>query len=165
VLIDQGFLSFEDVAVLTPAELMEMGVPDEDTAQEMIYFADEEAARVEKEARFGKPREAAQAAPQHAPAPAPQPANPQTGARQAFENLFAPQGEGEQQVEEMPAEEGQELPPEEGHELPPEEFAGEEAAPQGEQAPAEEPAAEANVSAPESVSNEEEIRPEDLPPG
>src|SRR5262245_21546815 len=48
VLIDQGFLSFEDIAVLTPAELVEMGVPDEDIAAEMVAFADEEASRLEK---------------------------------------------------------------------------------------------------------------------
>jgi hypothetical protein len=84
-----------------------MGGMDEDTAADMIAFADEESSRLEKEARFGKPREAAQAA-TAAPLPAPQQAEAQTEAskgRQAFENLFsqpAPTGEQEPASEEQP---------------------------------------------------------------
>jgi N utilization substance protein A len=107
VLIDQGFLSCEDVAVLTPAELIEMGVPDEDTAAEMIAFADEEAVRLEKEARLGKPREAATATAQ-------QPVSPQVAARTAFEELFATTPEegpapAEEQVAEENAEQSEEV--------------------------------------------------------
>src|SRR5205085_7824720 len=77
VLIEEGFLSYEDIAVLTPAELMEMGGMDEDTAAEMIAGADEEGTRVDREARLGKPREAAQPSAAAPVAPV-QPVNPQT---------------------------------------------------------------------------------------
>jgi N utilization substance protein A len=92
VLIEEGFLSYEDVAILTPAELMEMGGMDEDTAADMIATADEEASRLEKESRFGKPRESAQTATPATAGAAP-PAETQSEAskaRQAFDNLFAP---------------------------------------------------------------------------
>jgi len=39
-LIEGGFLSCEDVAVLTPTELSEMGGLDEDTCGEIIAYAD-----------------------------------------------------------------------------------------------------------------------------
>src|SRR5436305_9637294 len=58
LLIEEGFLSYEDIAVLTPAELMEMGGMEEDVAAEMIAAADDEGTRVDREARLGKPREA-----------------------------------------------------------------------------------------------------------
>ena len=45
-LIEAGFLSCEDVAVLTPAELVELGAPDEDTAADLIAYADEAASQV-----------------------------------------------------------------------------------------------------------------------
>jgi N utilization substance protein A len=93
MLIEEGFLSCEDIAVLTPAEMCAMGGMDEDTAAEMIAFADEEAARLEKEARLGKPRESAQVA---TPAPAPaQPAEAPSSGRKAFDSLFAPLPESE----------------------------------------------------------------------
>jgi N utilization substance protein A len=102
VLIEEGFLSYEDIAVLTPAELMEMGGVEEDTAADMIAFADEESERLEKEARLGKPREAAQQA-----VPAAGAAEPQTEAskgRQAFESLFAPAPETPPVAEQPPEE-------------------------------------------------------------
>src|SRR5262245_13315264 len=98
VLIDQGFLSYEDIAVLTPAELMEMGVENEDIAADMVAFADEEASVMEKEARVGKPREAAQ--PTQQAAPVPQPADTQTEGRKAFEALFSPGGGGSESAPE-----------------------------------------------------------------
>ena len=140
VLIDQGFLSFEDVAVLTPAELMEMGVPDEDTAQDMIYYADEEAQHVEKDVRVSKSRESAQASAPSAGAP-PQPAR--SDARTAFDQLFAQPAEG---VEAAVQEEAVEEQAQEAAEVP----------------PAEE---EANVAAAESVPQESEVKAEELPPG
>jgi N utilization substance protein A len=87
VLIEEGFLSYEDIAVLTPAELMEMGGMEEAVAAEMIAAADDEGTRVDREARLGKPREAAQAS--AAPAAAVQPVSPQEEARKAFDSLFA----------------------------------------------------------------------------
>jgi N utilization substance protein A len=87
VLIEQGFLSYEDIAVLTPAELCEMGGMDEDTAIEMIAYADEAAEQVEKEARTGaKPREATAQPTGHAPAATPPPT-----AAERFDSLFAPE--------------------------------------------------------------------------
>jgi N utilization substance protein A len=86
VLIEEGFLSYEDVAVLTPAELCEMGGMDEETAADMIAFADEEAQEMQSEGKPSKTRE--QAAGAAGGAPAPRQEAPVTG-RQAFENLFA----------------------------------------------------------------------------
>lgn len=81
-LINQGFLSFEDISVLTPAELMDMGGMDEETAIDMIAYADEAAQRQEKEPKAPKQREAAGgAAPVAAPAPT---------AAERFDSLFAP---------------------------------------------------------------------------
>jgi N utilization substance protein A len=87
VLIEEGFLSYEDVAVLTPAELCEMGGMDEDTAADMIAFADEEAQEVERVGKPAKTREQLAGA-SAGGAPPPRQEAPATG-RQAFENLFA----------------------------------------------------------------------------
>jgi transcription termination/antitermination protein NusA len=88
-LIEEGFLSYEDIAVLTPAELCEMGGMDEDTAAEMIAFADEEAQEMERAGKF-KPRDQV-AVPSHAPAPVPRPVvePATTDPRKKFENLFS----------------------------------------------------------------------------
>jgi N utilization substance protein A len=86
VLIEEGFLSYEDVAVLTPAELCEMGGMDEDNAADMIAFADEEAQVQEREGKPGKSRE--QMAVPSGGAPSARPEPPSKG-REAFENLFA----------------------------------------------------------------------------
>src|SRR5262249_34919746 len=84
-LIESGFLSCEDVAVLTPAEVAEMGGLDEDTSADLVAYADEESERLQKEAKQGKHKEAA---PPPAPLPAaPRPA-PTSGAGEAFDNLF-----------------------------------------------------------------------------
>jgi len=114
VLIEEGFLSCEDIAVLTPAEMMDMGGMDEDTAAEMIACADEEASRADKEPRGSKPREAAAASmpPVRAPEPAP-------SARERFENMFV------QPTQEVSPEAEAGLEPVEQ----PEEFAGEQEAP------------------------------------
>jgi N utilization substance protein A len=87
VLIEEGFLSYEDVAVLTPAELCEMGGMDEDTAADMIAFADDEAQEVERVGKPAKTREQMAGAATGGPPPS-RPEAPATG-RQAFENLFA----------------------------------------------------------------------------
>jgi N utilization substance protein A len=85
-LIEEGFLSFEDVAFLEPRELAEMGGVNEDDAEEMILYAEEEAERMEKEARAAKAGGAGER-PARAPAPA---EPPRSEARQAFDNLFIP---------------------------------------------------------------------------
>jgi N utilization substance protein A len=97
VLIEEGFLSYEDIAVLTPAEMCEMGGMDEDTAAEMIAFADYEAEEMEREGKSGKAREqfavpGQPAGPVARPAPAEQPSS----ASQAFEDLFRKETPGEE---------------------------------------------------------------------
>jgi N utilization substance protein A len=114
-LIEEGFLSYEDIAVLTPAELCEMGGMDEDTAAEMIAFADEEAQEMEEDRKSGKSREqvAIPAAPAQAAAPP-----PKTG-QEAFNELFkSPVGEQpEETVSESPS--AEEQPPAEGEQPEP----------------------------------------------
>jgi N utilization substance protein A len=89
VLIEEGFLSYEDVAVLTPAEMCEMGGMDEDTAADMIAFADEEAQEMERSGKGGKGREQVAVPQAQGGAPAGRPAEAPSTGRQAFENLFA----------------------------------------------------------------------------
>jgi N utilization substance protein A len=101
--IEEGFLSYDDLTFLEPAELAELAAVTEDQAEEIIAFAEEAAERVEEETRLAKEREAAegvQAAPLSAAAkavaklfpddqgeaagtPAPQ-------AKPTFESLFGP---------------------------------------------------------------------------
>ena len=79
--IEEGFLSYDDLTFLEPAQLGELAGITEDQADEIIAFAEEAAEGVEEETRQAKasgelePRKAKVEAP---PAP-----------RQAFENLFA----------------------------------------------------------------------------
>ncbi len=128
-LIEQGFLSFEDIAVLTPAELIDMGGMDEDTAAEMIAYADEEAERQEREPKAPpKPREAAALGGTPAPAA--------TTAAERFDSLFAP-AEPAAEIEAAP--EGEAPPIEEGT-LPEEVYAAAEEAHSVPEAP-EEPGA------------------------
>jgi N utilization substance protein A len=105
-LIEQGFLSYEDIAVLTPAELCDMGGMDEDTASEMIAFADQEAERAEREPKPPKQRESTSQSGSH---PAPPVVIPSTAAER-FDSLFAPEPaagpEGEVVGELPPAGEG-----------------------------------------------------------
>jgi N utilization substance protein A len=101
-LIEEGFLSYEDIAVLTPAEMCEMGGMDEDTAAEMISFAEYEAEEMEREGKPGKVREPVAVPQTQSPAPLgrPAPADQPSEARQAFENLFS--GAPAETTEEMP---------------------------------------------------------------
>jgi N utilization substance protein A len=88
VLIEEGFLSYEDISVLTPAELMEMGGMDEDGAADMIAFADEEAQAMEREGKPSKREQVATPA-THAAAQNRSTEAPSGGARDAFDKLFA----------------------------------------------------------------------------
>jgi len=159
-LIEEGFLSCEDVAVLTPAEMVEMsaGTIDEDAAADMIAYADEMAEQQDKAPRPAKPKPDGQAAASARPAEAP------TDARQKFESLFAQPAEAppfvtpDEAAEQLAAEEApttEEAPPAE--EAPaavieaPAEVAAEVAEP-----PAEQPAAVAAEPAPEHRPTEEE---------
>ncbi len=91
--IEEGFLSFDDLTFLEPAQLGELAGIDEDQADEIIAYAEEAAEQVEEEARAAGPGEGRR---KEIPA--------QPTSRQAFENLFA----------DKPAESGGEAPVEEG---------------------------------------------------
>jgi N utilization substance protein A len=66
--IEEGFLSYDDLTFLEPAQLAELAGIGEEQAEEWIAFAEEEAAKVEKEAAEQKEKEA-----QAPPAPKPPP--------------------------------------------------------------------------------------------
>src|SRR5262245_31926798 len=100
--IEEGFLSYDDLTFLEPAQLAELSGTTEEQAEEMIAFAEEASERVETEERAA--REAAAAAGETAqppvsaaqakaarlfsePLPGPSPAS---AARQTFESLFGP---------------------------------------------------------------------------
>ena len=76
-LIEAGFLSCEDVAVLTPAELVELGAPDEDIAADLIAYADELASQVQVGPKGNKGREGGRGL------------GP-SSAKSKFDSLFAP---------------------------------------------------------------------------
>jgi N utilization substance protein A len=53
-LIEEGFLSYDDLTFLEPAQLGELIGLTEDQAEEVIAFAEEAAERVEEETRLAK---------------------------------------------------------------------------------------------------------------
>src|SRR5437870_1480225 len=67
--ITEGFLSFDDLTFLEPAELSELGGVTEDQAEDMISFAEESAERVEAETKAAREAEAAAEAARAAEAP------------------------------------------------------------------------------------------------
>jgi transcription termination/antitermination protein NusA len=99
--IEEGFLSYDDLTFLEPAQLGELAGVTEDLAEEMIAFAEEASERVEKETKAAKAAEAEvrAAAPQ---APRPSPAltaanlfppdapNTEEESRPTAESLFGP---------------------------------------------------------------------------
>lgn len=97
-LIENGFLSYDDLTFLEPSQLAEIAGVGEDIAEEMIAYAEESAERVEAEtraARDSEPRTVGAGGGSRGPRPieavTPAPAAP-TGAA-AFESLFAPAAE------------------------------------------------------------------------
>jgi N utilization substance protein A len=82
--IEEGFLSYDDLTFLEPAQLAELASVTEEQAEEIILFAEEAAERVEEETKAAKAEEAAR--PQPAPVARP------TAAERA-EALFATPGE------------------------------------------------------------------------
>src|SRR5205807_8692514 len=56
--IEEGFLSYDDLTFLEPAQLGELAGVTEDQAEEMILFAEEAAERVEEEVKVAKAEEA-----------------------------------------------------------------------------------------------------------
>src|SRR5207248_9054735 len=77
VFIEEGFLSYDDLTFLEPAQLGELVGVSEEQADDMILFAEEAAERVEEEARAAKAEEAANPRPA---APAPVRSGPPTAA-------------------------------------------------------------------------------------
>jgi N utilization substance protein A len=84
--IEEGFLSYDDLTFLEPAQLAELAGVTEEQAEEMIAIAEEGSERVEEETRLAKEAEA------EARAQAPQEpvARSSTGPKAA--DLFAPEG-------------------------------------------------------------------------
>ncbi len=68
--IEEGFLSYDDLTFLEPAQLAELAGVTEDQADEMIAFAEEAAERVEEETKAARAEAEARAASGEAPAPA-----------------------------------------------------------------------------------------------
>ncbi len=81
VFITEGFLSFDDLTFLEPAEMAELAGITEDQAEEVIAFAEESAERVEEESRLAREvEEAARAEAGEQPVPVPaKPASPLAG--------------------------------------------------------------------------------------
>ncbi len=77
--IEEGFLSYDDLTFLEPAELAELAGVTEEQAEEMIAYCEEAAERVEEETRKLKEEEAAARA--AAPPPAPKPTPAETAAK------------------------------------------------------------------------------------
>jgi N utilization substance protein A len=164
--IEEGFLSYDDLTFLEPAQLGELAGITEDQADEIIAFAEEAAEQVEEETRAAKAaglevdgrklKPELTKGPARAedifPAEATAPATPVMAApRQAFENLFAdkripaealPQEQGEKEKTEPGTEDTETSSPEEmapaedSVSSPPE---GSETAPAGEDQPTGEP--------------------------
>jgi N utilization substance protein A len=164
--IEEGFLSYDDLTFLEPAQLGELAGITEDQADEIIAFAEEAAEQVEEETRAAKAaglevdgrklKPELTKGPARAedifPAEATAPATPVMAApRQAFENLFAdkripaealPQEQGEKEKTEPGMEDTETSSPEEmapaedSVSSPPE---GSETAPAGEDQPTGEP--------------------------
>jgi N utilization substance protein A len=80
-LIEEGFLSYDDLTFVEPAELGELAGVSEEIADDFIAFAEEAAVRVEEETRAAKAAE--EIARANAPAPAPR----QTPQQRAIELL------------------------------------------------------------------------------
>lgn len=106
--IEEGFLSYDDLTFMEPAQLAELAGTTEDHADEMIAFAEEAAARVEVETRAAQAAAAAQAAesPQRqvSPAEALFPADGEAKtpeAKPTLESLFGPDS-GSAKEEEKP---------------------------------------------------------------
>ncbi len=104
----EGFLSYDDLTFLEPAQLGELAGITEEQADEVIAFAEEAAERVEVETRLAREAEAlARAnAPPEEPAAEAHPA-PTTG-KNAFESLFRE----ETPAAEPPQETAEQAPPE-----------------------------------------------------
>ncbi|HKI35829.1 MAG TPA: transcription termination factor NusA [Gemmataceae bacterium] len=83
--IEEGFLSYDDLTFLEPAQLGELAGISEEAADDVIAFAEEAAEQVEEEQKAAHAEGGGDGRkPKAAATP-----TPQEGARQAFESLFA----------------------------------------------------------------------------
>jgi N utilization substance protein A len=89
--IEEGFLSYDDVTFLEPAQLAELSGVTESQAEEIIAFAEEAALRVEEEARLAR-----EAEPEGQEAASPQEAAPAPSGSPSAETLFPADSEGSQ---------------------------------------------------------------------
>jgi N utilization substance protein A len=88
--IEEGFLSYDDLTYLEPAQLAELAGVSEEQAADMIAFAEEASERVEEESRLARAAEAeARAA---APAGAPVAVAPRPGGTPRAADLFPEDG-------------------------------------------------------------------------
>lgn len=109
VLLESGFMSYSDVAVLSPAELSELTGMSEDDAEEALIYAEEEAEKEEKEAKLNKGRDVAGAGAggggkSRIPIPS---EPPPSEARQKFDSLFQDPVPGSGVQEPQPDQENQ----------------------------------------------------------
>jgi N utilization substance protein A len=110
--IEEGFLSYDDLTFLEPAQLAELAGVGEEEAEAMIAFSEEAAVHAEEQMKAAKAAEAeARAAEAAAAAQSPQPAAalftesaPARDAKPTMESLFGPDT-GEQVEPTMTAEE------------------------------------------------------------
>ncbi len=84
--IEEGFLSYDDLTFLEPAQLGELAGCGEEEADDIIAFAEEAAEQVEQEARAAQAEGGGEGR-KKGSMPV---ATPAEGARQAFESLFRP---------------------------------------------------------------------------
>src|SRR5262249_40097211 len=94
VFIEEGFLSYDDLTFLEPAELGELAGITEDQAEEVIAFCEEAAERVEQESQEAKEAESDGRAVAGTLGAAPKPGGPPRA-----EDVL-PAGEGPSDVEE-----------------------------------------------------------------
>jgi N utilization substance protein A len=88
--IEEGFLSYDDLTYLEPAQLAELAGVTEEQAEEMIAFAEEASARVEEETKLSRAAEAEARAAGQGAAPSAVPARSAAAARAAE---ILPEGE------------------------------------------------------------------------
>ena len=90
--IEEGFLSYDDLTFLEPAELGELIGVTEDQAQDIIDFAEDAAERVEEETRVAREAAAEEGRTLATRSTAPaEPVKPVDTPRTTFDNLFAPE--------------------------------------------------------------------------
>jgi N utilization substance protein A len=109
--IEEGFLSYDDLTFLEPAQLGELAGISEEQADDIIAFAEEAAERVEEETRAAKAAGELEGEGRRA-----RPEAAVSAPRQAFESLFAESPPASVSTEEAPQPAPEEAPPaEEAH--------------------------------------------------